>query len=301
MKAPPAIHIQRLRFSFSKEPLLFDNLALRIPQGGVFGILGPNGAGKSTLIKIALGLIPHYEGTIKLFGKNHHQHRKAILERIGFLLEGPRVYPHLSGLDNLEVWATYRGLELQQSNKLLEEVGLTPHAHKLVRHYSTGLRQRLAIAMALLHDPALLILDEPTNGLDPQGIAEIRQLIRQLRTEPERTIILCSHILSEVQQVCDEVSILYQGQIVFQGKVADIERSSGQYVVETDNPLQAEELLRERTNWPVEQRRTDILLELPDRNSVDELIQLLRDARIRIFQIRRLESDLEQTYLQALK
>lgn len=301
MNTPAVIHIQDLRFGFPKEPPLFDGLSLRIPQGGVFGILGPNGAGKSTLIKIALGLIPRYEGTIELFGQNQQQQRAAILERVGFLLEGPRVYPHLSGLDNLKVWATYRGLALARTDQLLEQVGLSAHAHKLVRHYSTGLRQRLAIGMALMNDPDLLILDEPTNGLDPQGIAEIRQLIQQLKAEPGRTIILCSHILSEVQQVCDEVGILYQGRMAYQGQVDALPAASQQYAVETDQPQRAAEVLQERREWPVEVRRNELLVVLPERAAADELIGLLRAEGIRIFQIRRLGDDLEQTYLQAVK
>ena len=297
----PAIQIQQLRFGFPREPLLFEQLALRIPQGGVFGILGPNGAGKSTLIKIALGLIPRYEGMIELFGRDPIQDRKAILRQVGFLLEGPRVYTHLSGLDNLKVWATYRGFESQRTEQLLETVGLTPHADKLVRHYSTGMRQRLAIALALLNDPVLLILDEPTNGLDPQGIAEIRQLIRQLKQDPKRTIILCSHILSEVQQLCDEVGILYQGQIVYQGKVDELQGTSQQYAVETDQMSRAVQILQEHSDWAVEPRRTDLLVVLPKREDVDQLIDILRANDIRIFQIRRLDDDLEQTYLQFVK
>jgi ABC-type multidrug transport system ATPase subunit len=301
MEASPAIDIHQLRFGFPKQPLLFEDLALRIPQGTVFGILGPNGAGKSTLIKIILGLIPRYTGTVQLFGQTHAAHRQAILERVGFLLEGPRVYAHLSGLDNLKLWTTYRGLDPERPQALLKEVGLVVHAHKLVRHYSTGLRQRLAIALALLHNPDLLILDEPTNGLDPQGIAEIRQLIRQLQTEPGRTIILCSHLLSEVQQVCEEVGILHQGQVVFQGKVQDLQRASQQYVLEVDQVTLATAVLQGHSEWLVTNRRTDLLVDLPNREAVDLLIGLLRDAGIRIYQVRRQEDELEHTYLQVVK
>lgn len=301
MEAIPAIDIQQLRFGFPQQPPLFEDLALRIPQGTVFGILGPNGAGKSTLIKIALGLVARQRGTVELFGKTHEHKRASILERIGFLLEGPRLYTHLSGRDNLKVWATYRGVAPDRVDPLLEEVGLKLHAPKLVRHYSTGMKQRLAIAVALLHDPDLLILDEPTNGLDPQGIAEIRQLILQLKAEPGRTIILCSHILSEVQQVCDEVGILHQGQIVFQGNVQALQRPSTQYVVETDAPSPAAQLLQKQTAWPVAIHSAHIVVDLPKPDAVNGLIDRLRAADIRIFQVKRIDNDLEQTYLQFVK
>ena len=298
MQENTAVQIDQLCFGFPRQPLLFDNLNLAIPQGSTFGILGPNGAGKSTLIKMAIGLVPFKNGTIHLFGKKLLEHRQKILQQIGYLIEGPRLYTHLSGMDNLRVFATYRHLAKQKLPGLLDEVGLAPHADKLVRHYSTGMKQRLAIAVAMMHAPTLLILDEPTNGLDPQGIAEIRELIFRLKNKPDCTIIFCSHILSEVQQICGEVGILHNGQIVFQGSTQALHHDPLLYLLETDAPQQATGILKK---WKSEIREKGILIYLNNPDEINSIIDLLRNAGVRIFQIKKIENNLESTYLQFVK
>lgn len=295
MKDPSAVQIRQLDFNFPGTPPLFSRLDLNIPIGSTFGILGPNGAGKSTLIKLVLGLIPKPGNSIEIFGKNLLQDRKEILKRTGFLLEAPRLYSHLSGLDNLRVFATYRQIIHQPLGKLLEQVGLSQHANKLVRHYSTGMKQRLAIAIAMLHDPALLILDEPTNGLDPQGIVEIRGLIKGLREKPGRTIIFCSHILSEVQQICDHVGVLHQGSFVFQGPRK--QPSANTYWIETDQPKQVAARLKMKDFLVKTVERKEVAVQLGDISQVNAIIDLLRAANLNIFQIKREEKSLEHLYL----
>ena len=234
-------------------------------------------------------------------GKKYDRHRRDILRNVGFLIEGPRLYPQLSGLDNLRVFAHYRNVAAQQLPAVLDEVGLLKHAHKLVRHYSSGMKQRLAIALAMMHTPALLILDEPTNGLDPQGIAEIRQLIIQLKNKPERTLVFCSHILTEVQQLCDEVGILYEGRFVFQGQVKSLGQNALLYSIETDYPALAAKILSARKKWEVSTQNDETIITLRSSEEANEVIDLLRQASVRIFQVKRLEDNLEHTYLKYVK
>ena len=301
MKEKTAIQIHHLSFGFPGQPSLFRELNLSIPEGSTFGILGPNGTGKSTLIKIMLGLMTFREGKLEVLGKQMDRHRAEILRQIGFLLEGPRLYAHLSGRENLKVFAAYRQIPLRQLEQTLEMVGLTEHSQKLVRHYSTGMKQRLAIAVALLHQPKLLILDEPTNGLDPQGIAEIRQLVLDLKKQAGRTIIFCSHILNEVQQICDHVGILHQGRFVFQGPQGQINMDKLVYLFETDQPQKTKKILANYSSQAVSIQNQGIQIILNHPQEVNTIIDELRRADISIFQIKRQEEELESIYLRLIE
>ncbi|HEX5006537.1 MAG TPA: ABC transporter ATP-binding protein [Hyphomonadaceae bacterium] len=196
-------------------------LDLAIPRGGVYGILGPNGAGKSTLLRLALGLINPSRGSVRLLGAQKAD--TVILRKVGAMIEAPSLYPFLTAADALRVFARMSGFaEAGREAAVLERVGLTDAAHRKARTFSMGMRQRLALAAALLHRPELLILDEPTNGLDPAGIQEMRILIRDLVDKDGVTIILSSHLLDEVEKVCDRVAILDHGKLIAEGTVADL-------------------------------------------------------------------------------
>ncbi len=220
-------------------------LALKLRRGEVLGLLGPNGAGKTTAIAMILGLVRPDAGTIEILGVDATRERERALRRVGAIIESPSFYPYLSGIDNLRVLALARGgVPERRFAEVLELVGLTGRERERVSSYSLGMRQRLAIAGALLHQPELLILDEPTNGLDPQGMAEIRQLILRLAAEGQ-TILLCSHLLYEVQQVCDRVVILSQGQVVAEGDVEELLAQRTRTALRVDDPPRAIELLSE--------------------------------------------------------
>jgi ABC-2 type transport system ATP-binding protein len=195
---------------------------LRVPQGSAFGYLGPNGAGKTTLIRMLLGLTPATSGTMRLLGRPVPAERAVALARVGAIVEEPRFHRHLTGRENLQIIAAAREREAHDRiDGALARVGLTQRADERVKRYSLGMRQRLGVARSLLADPELLILDEPTNGLDPAGIHEFRDMIRGFVGEG-RTVLLSSHLLDEVEKICDEVAIVDQGQVVAQGPIAEL-------------------------------------------------------------------------------
>ena len=196
-------------------------LDLAVAEGGVFGFLGPNGSGKTTTIRCLLGLVRPTKGRCRILGADSTRTLSDVLPRIGSVVETPMMFPTQSGRTNLRLLGKTQGIGLSAVNEALERVGLADRADDLAKNYSLGMRQRLGIAAALLRDPALLILDEPANGLDPAGIREIRELIRALGAEG-RTVFISSHILSEVQQMCDRVAILTRGRCVASGTVREV-------------------------------------------------------------------------------
>lgn len=228
-----------------------DSLSVNVYRGDVFGFLGPNGAGKSTTIRMLLTLIRPKEGSIKIFGKSLMENRNVILKDIGAIIENPAFYNYLSAYKNLEILSRMSGREIS-SNKImetLETVGLKERSASKVKTYSHGMKQRLGIAQALLHDPELIILDEPTTGLDPQGMKEIRDLINYLCKEKNKTIFLSSHILSEVEQVANRMIIINKGKTVVEGKVQELLDSAEMKVtIEVDDVEAAAQLIKD-SGW----------------------------------------------------
>ena len=239
------------------EPILLENvwklygkttalagLSLAVPPGSTFGFLGPNGAGKSTAIRILLGLQRPSRGTVSLFGRQYPKGRMHILRRVGAMVESPSPYPHLTGRENLEVHRRLIALDPPAVDQALDAVRLSAVAGRLVSQYSTGMKQRLGIAIALLGDPDLLILDEPTNGLDPAGIHEVRELIRDLPRRRPITVFLSSHLLAEVEQVATHLAIISRGQLRFQGILTDLQaRKTATVAAVVDRPQIAIEVL----------------------------------------------------------
>lgn len=199
-----------------------NNLSFTVNQGDVYGFLGQNGAGKSTTIRMLLSLIRPSSGTVSIFGKDIQKNRSEILKGIGAVIEKPDLYKYLSAYDNLSIFARMSGVKVNRTllMKQLEMVGLAERAQDKVRAYSQGMKQRLGIAVALVHNPQLIILDEPTNGLDPQGIADIRNLIKRLSTEMGKTVIISSHLLSEIELIATRMIIINKGQKIVEGEVA---------------------------------------------------------------------------------
>jgi ABC-2 type transport system ATP-binding protein len=214
-----------------------DRLDLEVGRGGVYGFLGPNGAGKSTTIRMIVGLIRPTEGTVEVFGRDVSRDPRA-LSKVGSLVEAPAFYKYLSGRQNLSVLARSRA-KRAEIQSVLEEVGLAGRADDKVREYSQGMRQRLGLALAMMGDPELVILDEPTNGLDPQGMREMRQVIRRLARDRGVTVFLSSHLLHEVEQICDRVGIISRGSLISEGRVQDLIGSSGDASISVDRPEEA--------------------------------------------------------------
>jgi ABC-2 type transport system ATP-binding protein len=223
--------------------LAVDQLSLQVPAGGVFGLLGPNGSGKTTTMGLLLGLVRPTSGSVRLFGSDAPGVHQEDLRRMGAIVEAPAFYPYLSGRANLQF---FQGLNRrgsrQEIDHLLGLVELSSRADSKFQTYSQGMKQRLGIAYALLGDPELLFLDEPTNGLDPSGMAEVRDLIRELGTDG-RTVILSSHLLYEVEQVCNSVAILSRGKLIAQGRVQDLLRQRGAVRLKTTDDERARDVL----------------------------------------------------------
>src|SRR5690242_18157135 len=225
-----------------------DNVDLVVPAGVAFGFLGPNGAGKTTMIRTLLGLTRASSGEVSLLGLPQPAKRREALARVGAIVEEPRFHPHLTGRENLKIVAAARDRAADgRIDESLARVGLAERAGDRVKSYSLGMRQRLGIARCLLADPALLILDEPMNGLDPAGILETRHLIRSFVDEG-RTVFLSSHLLDEVEKTCDQVAIVDRGRVIVQGAVAEI-AAGGEptLLVEVDDLARAEQLLGAQT------------------------------------------------------
>lgn len=207
-----------------KEIKALDDLSFSVPEGKVYGFLGQNGAGKSTMIRILLTLIAPGNGDVEIFGMDLKKHRKEILKRTGAIIEKPDLYKYLTATENLKIFTVMSGIKISE-NKLmeqLEKVGLAERANSKVKTYSQGMRQRLGIAVALIHDPDLIILDEPMNGLDPQGIADIRNLILHFSKDLKKTVFVSSHLLSEMELIADHMLIIDKGKKIVEGKVAEL-------------------------------------------------------------------------------
>ncbi len=223
------------------------NLNLEVYRGEVFGFLGPNGAGKTTTIRMALGLIAPTTGSVEILGKDITTHAAELLPLVGALIETPALYLYMNGRDNLEAVADVMGgLPAKRIEDVLNQVGLGSRQRDRVRTYSLGMKQRLGVAMALLQDPEVLVLDEPANGLDPAGIVEMRDLMRGLASQG-KTVFISSHVLGEVQQICTRVGILNRGQLITESSVTDLVQGQGTFVVWIENPEAAYKLIRQES------------------------------------------------------
>jgi ABC-type multidrug transport system ATPase subunit len=243
----PIISVRNLCKSFG-ELRAVNDLSFDVLKGDVFGFLGPNGAGKSTTIRMLLTLIRPDSGTIRIFDKNLNTHRREILTGIGSIIEKPDLYNYLSAKKNLEIFARVSGATIGKNriDEMLDFVGLASRAHSKVRTFSHGMKQRLGIAQALLHDPDLIILDEPTTGLDPQGIIEVRNLILQLKNERQKTILLSSHNLNEIEMIASRMIIIASGEKKAEGYVSELLNTAEMLVnIYVDDVAKASALIKE--------------------------------------------------------
>ena len=253
-----------------------DHLELCVEQRSVFGFLGPNGAGKTTTIRMLLGLIRPTEGQVSIFNRCLNQNGVSILRKIGSLVEDPALYPHLTGYENLELTRRLIGGRREQIQRALAIMGMEKDASRIVRGYSTGMRQRLALARCLIGEPELLILDEPTNGLDPAGIHEIRDWIRKLPIEHGITVFLSSHLLAEVEQVATHLGIINRGKLLFQGTLHELQtQRQVQVILDVDQPEEAILLLTAEgwlTNVSSDGQLSVTLLENTDASKINALL-----------------------------
>lgn len=274
-----------------------DGVSLSVPEGSVYGFIGPNGAGKSTTMKMLLGLLKPSGGTIRILGKQmNERNRLELLRQAGSLIESPSCYGHLTGEENLQIVADLKAVPKKDIDRVLEIVDLTSSRRRKVRQYSLGMRQRLGIAMALLGEPRLLILDEPTNGLDPAGIQEMRTLISEMPQRCGVSILISSHLLSEMEQMVDSVGIINQGRLLFQGPLTELrQHSQGDISVGVLHPEKALSILAPL--GPVTQKgRSFRLPPMPD-SQLAVLVQQLSLNRAGVVELKHHTKSLEEIFL----
>ena len=276
-----------------------NELSLTVPRGEIFGLLGHNGAGKSTAIGMMLGQVWPSAGEVKVCGHEVTTHRARALQKVGAIFETPAFYDYLSGWRNLEILTHYSAATpMARVKEVVDWVGLTGREHSRVKTYSHGMRARLALAQALLPNPELLILDEPGEGLDPEGIHEMRQTILRLHRELNLTILLSSHLLSEVEQTCTRIAVLHQGRKVFEGSVAEVKSARGQVLLRTNDHAAAVKLLHERG---LITSAGEVSITPVDGKSTGEIARTLFDAGFSVEGIWQQEQTLEDFYLNLVK
>jgi len=291
-----AIRTIGLSKSYGKR-LAVDHLDLEVDRAELFGFLGPNGAGKTTTIRMALGLIAPSGGTVEILGLEVRSHRSQVLPRVGALVESPALYGYLSGRDNLRaVGNLLGGTTEKRIDEVLEIVALKGRDRDRVRTYSMGMKQRLGLALALLNNPDVLILDEPANGLDPAGIVEMRDLLRDLAAQG-KTVFISSHVLSEVQQICTRVAIINHGKLVRIAPVHDLLKSTGEFAVKVDAPAELLATLRLQP-WAQSARAEDglVITRAPDGRGRN-LIKFLVESGNTPDSVSERQTDLEDIFL----
>ncbi|PJJ80267.1 ABC transporter ATP-binding protein [Mucilaginibacter auburnensis] len=286
-----------LTFKFGSQTVV-NSLSLQVPQGSIYGFLGPNGAGKTTTIKILLNLLQHQQGNIKIFGLDFATNRNKILSQIGSLIEQPAIYAHLTGRENLINRALLLQVNKSKVDQILELVQLTHAANKKAGNYSLGMKQRLGIGLALLADPKLLILDEPTNGLDPNGIIEIRELLKRLTREQGTTVFISSHLLAEVERMATHVGIINKGEMLFQGEIRSLETLSQPMLrIETNNTVDAANLLTRNGCLVQEVNDDHLTIAFTSKEDAGEVNALLNSNNILVYSIYKVQKDLENLFL----
>jgi len=293
------IQLRNVRKNFHGK-MAVENLDLDVPAAEIFGLLGHNGAGKSTAIGMMLGQVWPTEGEIRVCGFDVTRQRQRALQKVGAIFEAPVFYDYLSGWRNLEILSHYTApTSPQRIREVIEWVGLTGREKSKVRTYSHGMRARLAVAQALLPQPELLILDEPSDGLDPEGIHEMRQTILRLHKEMGLTILLSSHLLNEVEQLCTRIAVMNQGRKVFEGKLSAINEAQTWTLLRVNDFPAAVNILREHRL--ITDERDGKLIALAAQSGPDEVVRRLVANNISVFEITSQETTLEDFYLTLMK
>jgi ABC-type multidrug transport system ATPase subunit len=291
------IRTEGLSFNFGNQQVI-KSLNLQVPEGSIYGFLGPNGAGKTTTIKLLLNLLKTQHGSIHIFEQELHKNRISILSQIGALIEQPAIYAYLTGKENLQNRALLLQVSANRVDEMLSLVQLNGAANKKAGQYSLGMKQRLGIALALLNDPKLLILDEPTNGLDPNGIIEIRELLIKLVSQHQKTVFISSHLFAELERMATQVGIIDNGELRFQGSVKDLQAiSHPQIRIETDNTVDAANLLNRKHYTVTDVTDQYIFVNYTSKDQTAQINTLLIQNGYQVFSIGKQQKDLEKLFL----
>lgn len=292
------IQTSNLDFQYSKNKKILNNLSINVPKGSIYGFLGPNGAGKSTTMRLLTGIIPDDSNSIFLFEKPIESQIPDVFEKVGALVESPALYLHLSGYDNVKYIALLRQVPLSKIDEVLELVDLTAHKRQKAKQYSLGMKQRLAIAMALLSEPELLFLDEPVNGLDPNGIVEIRKLLVKINKEKGVTIFVSSHLLSEIEKMCTHIGIISKGTLKYEGTMEDLSRKfeTCKIQITLDEAESWKEKLSSKYANVVLEEQNKITMNLNHTSEIPDFAKQIIQEGARIYEIKILEG-LEEWFM----
>jgi ABC-type multidrug transport system ATPase subunit len=296
------IQTSNLDFQYSKHKKILENLSINVPRGSIYGFLGPNGAGKSTTMRLLTGIIPDDTNSISLFGSSINEQLPYVFEKIGSLVESPALYLHLSGYDNLKYIAVLRKIDLSKIDEVLELVDLNYAKKQKAKQYSLGMKQRLAIAMALLSEPELLFLDEPVNGLDPNGIIDIRKLLIKINKEKGVTIFVSSHLLSEIEKMCTHVGIISKGILKFEGTIDDLSKKfdSCKIQITIDNAEKWLPKLEGKYKNVVLEELNKISIELNNTSEIPVFVKGIIDDGALLYELKIIEG-LEQWFMNLIE
>ena len=296
------VETRQLSHSFSSHPDVLKDINLQVPTGSIYGFLGPNGAGKTTSLRLLLGLIKKQQGELLLFDKPFQKQRETVLKKIGSMIESPSLYGHLTAVENLQVMQKLYQCPKTRIAEVLNIVGLSATGSKKASQFSLGMKQRLSLAVALLHQPTLLILDEPTNGLDPNGIIEIRDLLKKLNEEEGISIIISSHLLSEIEKLVTHVGIISKGKMVFQGTLESLvskQQHDSKLIVETSDIVSSVEILSKlQLTATIENGK--IILPIPSKEMIANLNRQLINAGVDVFEMSPVKKDLETIFMELI-
>ena len=297
MNNASVIKTTELSYHYSKDGQTLFDINLDVERGCVYGFLGPNGSGKTTTLSLLLGLLNNQKGDIEIFGEHLHANRPHILKKIGSLIETPSLYGHLNAKENLEVYREVYGASKARIAEVLNIVGLEDTRKKTVKKFSLGMKQRLAIALALLPNPELLVLDEPANGLDPAGIIELRELIRTLNKTHGMTVVISSHLLGEVEKMVSHVGIIFKGRLIFQGPLSELhsfqQKASRVFIKTSDN----ETTFRLLQEYQPEKAGEAVSVPFENNNQVAAICRKLTTNNLDVYLLHPQKSDLEQLFI----
>jgi ABC-2 type transport system ATP-binding protein len=297
MMSSTIIHTDQLFYQYAKGVNTLANINLEVNRGDIYGFLGPNGSGKTTTLSLLLGLLKNQRGSIEILGHDLQRHRREVLGKVGSLIENPSLYNHLTAKENVQVYREIYGASSARLHEVLKIVGLMDSGNKTVKQFSLGMKQRLSLALALLSKPELLILDEPTNGLDPAGILELRCLIKKLSEEEGITFLISSHILSEVEKVVNRIGIIYKGQMKFQGSLEQLHRlqhKQAHVQLDTSDNLRAWGVLKK---FKAELLEEDLVVPYMDIQQVAAINRLLVDNDLDVYDLHPRRQTLETIFI----
>lgn len=297
------IETNKLTYKFKGGDTVLNDINLQVPTGSIYGFLGPNGAGKTTTLRLILGLLANQQGSIKIFDKEFYANRTEILANIGSLIEAPSLYGHLTATENLQIWQKIYQCPKERITQVLNIVGLANTGKKRAGKFSLGMKQRLSIAIALLHNPKLLILDEPTNGLDPNGIIEVRELLKKLNKEHGTTVIISSHLLAEIEKMVTHLGIIHKGTVMFQGTLNDLhlKQTQSSLINFSTNNVEKTKQIITANGQVASAANNGVAMPIVDKKIIAKINAELVSSGVEVYEISTVKNDLESIFIDLVK